>query len=564
MGGDKKCFFFVVNDTLYALNGKKDPRSLYSSDDKCAFFEAPIVKYGWNLNKINVALDEDSKRTGAKFAVLLILKNKTIFIKMDNGPNAVQFYTLLSKQCLNTKGRYLVNFTSSPPTICGEDDDKKKEEMAPPINPKKVENIKKLRNESHHKRCPTKILEIISQIQMDEELNGPTFPVLAEEEEIDDTKIMNVPPVFNEIHGMQASADYVYEEEHELDSMPFPPPSSIRIAMMKEQQMQSTENSENAPRIPPNVQIPPPAPSNALSPVPSITENVMTPPDAPSNLYKNPLHQMSMNENVPPMNQNSNNKLTEKIKNAYSAYYKKRGRAPSDVQSFVSYCKNKKNIKKANWSICESVMNEETKKNQQNIPPPPNINDQAPPPPSISFVDYAEEQHKKQQKELENRLKAEQEQKRREYEEERLKKELEAKQEKERLERERIKAEQEKDAMRRELEATKAKMAAEEQKRRQLEEETKKLREAQQSQLPQPSAPNWQKNGMSVEDALAHDFAADENENSDNNDSSSDGYTSSSDYTTDSEFSGDVKDAKKKKKKNPTGKKKKKKKKKKS
>merc|ERR1712130_16879 len=280
------------------------------------------------------------------------------------------------------------------------------------------------------------------------------------------------------------------------------------------------------------------APPNAISPVPSITENVMTPPDAPSdNLFNNPLHQMAAIDNVPPP-PITNNKLMGKIKNAYNVYYKKRGRAPSDVQSFVSYCKNKKNIKKANWSICESVMN-------SNVPPPPNINEQAPPPPSISFNDFAEEQRKKQQKELENRLKAEQEQKRKEYEEERLKKELEVKQEKERLEQERIKAEKEKDAMRKELEATKAKMAAEEQKRKELEEETKRLREAQQSQIPKPSLPNWQKNGMSVEDALAHDFAEDDNEhNEDNNDSSSDGYTSSSDYTTDSEFDGNEKDKK--------------------
>ena len=60
--------------------------------------------------------------------------------------------------------------------------------------------------------------------------------------------------------------------------------------------------------------------------------------------------------------QDSNNKLAEQIRDAYNAYYEKRSRAPSDVQSFVNYCKNKKNIKKANWSVCELIMNDEAKK----------------------------------------------------------------------------------------------------------------------------------------------------------------------------------------------------------
>merc|ERR1712129_443001 len=182
-----------------------------------------------------------------------------------------------------------------------------------------------------------------------------------------------------------------------------------------------------------------------------------------------------------------------------------------------------KNIKKAKWSMCELVMQEAMTMIQ---------------PPSI---DHAEAQMKKQEKQIEDRLKAEQERKRKEYE---LKTQMEENKEKQRLEEERLKAEQEKDAMRRELEATKAKMVEEEQKRKALEEETKKLREeqlrkAKQSQLPQPVPPNqrnWGNGGLSVEDALAHKF--EDKEATNVNDSSSDGYTSSSDYTTDSEYSG--------------------------
>ncbi len=102
----------------YVLATKQDPRTLFSIDDKCAHLNA---KYVWNLNKINILLDDNGKRTGSKYALLLILKNKTIFIKYDNGTDAVTFYTNLQKLCINTKGKYLINFTTTPPTICGDE-----------------------------------------------------------------------------------------------------------------------------------------------------------------------------------------------------------------------------------------------------------------------------------------------------------------------------------------------------------------------------------------------------------------------------------------------------------
>merc|ERR1712019_92779 len=116
------------------------------------------------------------------------------------------------------------------------------------------------------------------------------------------------------------SADYVYEEE--LPS--FPPPNSIRLAMMKDAEEQKQEQM-----LLQNVKIPPPAPNNpnAISPVPSITENVKTPPSvANSNLQTNPLHKLmeqANNKNAnpppPPMNVENNSdvsrdKLTEKIR----------------------------------------------------------------------------------------------------------------------------------------------------------------------------------------------------------------------------------------------------------
>merc|ERR1712228_105386 len=46
-------------------------------------------------------------------------------------------------------------------------------------------------------------------------------------------------------------------------------------------------------------------------------------------------------------------KVKEAVKTAYISYEISKGKAPSDVQAFVFYCKNRRNIKKANWTVCQ-------------------------------------------------------------------------------------------------------------------------------------------------------------------------------------------------------------------
>ena len=53
-------------------------------------------------------------------------------------------------------------------------------------------------------------------------------------------------------------------------------------------------------------------------------------------------------------------KLKEAVKTAYISYEISKGKPPLDVQAFVFYCKNRRNIKKANWTVCQTVIEEET------------------------------------------------------------------------------------------------------------------------------------------------------------------------------------------------------------
>eukprot|EP01084_Bolivina_argentea_P317864 551145_1 len=55
---------------------------------------------------------------------------------------------------------------------------------------------------------------------------------------------------------------------------------------------------------------------------------------------------------------NTDIKIKHEIKIAYKDYERDKGKMPDDVQAFLVYCKKKKNIKKANWTKCEEVIND--------------------------------------------------------------------------------------------------------------------------------------------------------------------------------------------------------------
>eukprot|EP01084_Bolivina_argentea_P075662 137138_1 len=55
---------------------------------------------------------------------------------------------------------------------------------------------------------------------------------------------------------------------------------------------------------------------------------------------------------------NADIKVKHEIMIAYKAYERDKGKIPDDIQAFIMYCKKKKNIKKANWTKCEEVIND--------------------------------------------------------------------------------------------------------------------------------------------------------------------------------------------------------------
>jgi len=54
-------------------------------------------------------------------------------------------------------------------------------------------------------------------------------------------------------------------------------------------------------------------------------------------------------------------KVKQDIRNAFVAYQQEKGKIADDVQQFVTYCKTRKNIKRANWTHCKEVMDEMAK-----------------------------------------------------------------------------------------------------------------------------------------------------------------------------------------------------------
>ena len=51
-------------------------------------------------------------------------------------------------------------------------------------------------------------------------------------------------------------------------------------------------------------------------------------------------------------------KIMNKIKKAYTEYMNENGCIPSDVPSFLNFCKKKKKINESTWNICKDAMHE--------------------------------------------------------------------------------------------------------------------------------------------------------------------------------------------------------------
>ena len=186
----QKLHFMIIEDALYGFKTKKDPRTLHPEDDKMASIPA---EEAWNLQHVDALLDADGLRTGHKSTLLLIdgPNDRTIFIKCLSGPEAVMFFTKISGATQRLRGCYKVNFAARtkdgkrlPPSICGEggddDDDgngvgadeQKDDAVFDAADPnqqrgrQRASTMQRLRTKSVHERCPTQILEIIADLEL--------------------------------------------------------------------------------------------------------------------------------------------------------------------------------------------------------------------------------------------------------------------------------------------------------------------------------------------------------------------------------------------------------------
>jgi len=100
-----KRYFCVINGILYMF--KED---VYAQNPK-----EPILRAlkAWDLQIIDCVLDDNGKRSGSKFAVLVINGAKTYFLKFGSGPEAVVFYSQLKQCWTDTRGNYYVDFSTS-------------------------------------------------------------------------------------------------------------------------------------------------------------------------------------------------------------------------------------------------------------------------------------------------------------------------------------------------------------------------------------------------------------------------------------------------------------------
>merc|ERR1712228_891380 len=95
---------------------------LYMFKDDVYNGNEPILKAlkAWDLQIIDCVLDDNGKRSGAKYAVLIINGAKTYFLKFQSGPEAVVFYSQLKQCWTDTRGKYYVDFSTNSPEISGE------------------------------------------------------------------------------------------------------------------------------------------------------------------------------------------------------------------------------------------------------------------------------------------------------------------------------------------------------------------------------------------------------------------------------------------------------------
>eukprot|EP01083_Nonionella_stella_P144352 450585_1 len=108
--GWSKRYFCVMNGFLYQF--KEDISQIDGV--------IPKALCAWDLQIVDCVLDENGKRSGSKYAVLIINGDKTISVKFNFGPNAVVFYSTLKQSWTDTRGKYFVDFSVTPPEISGE------------------------------------------------------------------------------------------------------------------------------------------------------------------------------------------------------------------------------------------------------------------------------------------------------------------------------------------------------------------------------------------------------------------------------------------------------------
>ena len=110
--GWSKRYFCTINGFLYQF--KEDISSVTSTAN------IPKAMSAWDLQLIDAVLDENGKRSGSKFAVLIINGDKTISLKFASGPEAVMFFAALKQQWTAIRGLYYVDFGEDPPIWSGE------------------------------------------------------------------------------------------------------------------------------------------------------------------------------------------------------------------------------------------------------------------------------------------------------------------------------------------------------------------------------------------------------------------------------------------------------------
>lgn len=129
--GWSKKWFCVLNGFLFQF--KEDVSQMVSA--------IPKAQNAWNLQELDCELDDNGKRSGAKFCVLLIVcdndnqNSHTLPLKFNSGPEAVQFYSSLKKAWTAERGHYNVDFAVNPPMIMCEARDRRNTNKMQSVQP---------------------------------------------------------------------------------------------------------------------------------------------------------------------------------------------------------------------------------------------------------------------------------------------------------------------------------------------------------------------------------------------------------------------------------------------